>query len=255
MKRVLFLILWMVSAAILRADELPWESDYDKALATAKTDHKPILLDFSAPWCGPCRMMETTTFANTSVQNNLARYILVKVDFDQNAALAGKYRVQAIPASFVLNQFGERVAEHVGYIAPEAFRTWLATSYFDAFATTSKAQAAQSRVQGLVRGLDGPDVSARDRAAADLMNIYCAKDEDDDNAGARLVEQELRGFVGQHPAMALPFLNDHRLAVRLLFAALLAEKLGPDFQFDPWEKSDTRAIAVTALAKKLDPPR
>ena len=256
MKRTLFLALWMLLAAnVLHADELSWESDYDKALETAKTEHKPILLDFSASWCGPCRMMETTTFANTSVQNDLERYILVKVDFDKNAALAGKYRVQAIPACIVLNQFGEKAAEHVGYIAPDAFRTWLDANYEAAFATASKNQAAQNRVHGLVQELELPAAAARDHAAAALMEIYCAKAADDDSVGGKLVEQDLHGFVQRHPAMALPYLNDRRLAVRILFATLLAEKLGPDFQFDPWEKSDARSLALMALAKKLDPPR
>lgn len=256
MKRPLLLALWILSAAgALHADELSWETDYDKALETAKTEHKPVLLDFSAPWCGPCRMMETTTFANAGVQGNLARYVLVKVDLDQNDALAGKYRVEAIPACFVLNQFGERVAEHVGYVAPDAFRTWLSTCSAGAFATTSKNQAAQNRVQGLVQALELPEAPARARAAAGLFDLYCSKEADDDSAGAKLVEQELRGFVQRQPALALPYLNDHRLAVRILLASLLAEKLGPDFQFDPWEKSDARTVALATLAKKLDSPR
>ena len=253
MKHILLLtLLWTVSlAGVLHAEELPWDTDYDKVLETAAAKQKPVLVDFTASWCGPCRLMETTTFADADVLSDLENYILVRVDLDQNPALASKYGVQAIPACFVLNQFGERVANHVGYAAPAAFRSWLDSTDAAAFTDVSKNQAAMDRVHGLGEKLELADAQARNHAAADLLEIYHAKDADDDGKGAKLVEQELREWVQRHPALGLAYLNDHRLAVRILFARMFAEKLGAEFQFDPWASSDVRAAAVAAWAKKL----
>ncbi len=252
MKLLPFLILsWTVFlAGTLHAGELPWETDYDKALETAAAKRKPVLLDFAASWCGPCRLMEATTFADESVQSSLEDYILVRVDLDQNPALAGKYGVQAIPACFILNPFGERVANRVGYATAAAFLSWLEAQHTAAFAPVSKNQATIDRVQGLGGKLELADAPSRDHAAADLLETYCAKEADDDGKGAKLVEQALRGWVQRHPALALTYLNERRLAVRILFATLFAEKLGADFQFDPWASSDVRAATVAAWAKK-----
>ena len=257
MKRTLFLIsLWTASlAGVLRAGELPWETDYDQALATAAAERKPLLVDFSASWCGPCRLMENTTFADEKVRSDLEGYILVRVDLDQNATLAGKYGVQAIPACFLVNQFGERVANRVGYIAPAAFRSWLTDGHGAAFASVSKNQAALDRVRNLGRALELPDAQARDRAVTGLLDTYCARETDDDGEGAKLAEQALRGWVQGQPALAATSLNEHRLAVRILFARLFAEKLGADFHFDPWAPSDVRAAATAAWVEKLGTPR
>ena len=155
--------------------------------------------------------------------------MLVKIDFDRNAPLVGKYGVHAIPACVLLNQFGERVADHVGYMAPTEFSGWLAETKAAAFANVSKNQPVVDRIKAMGQALELPDAPTRDQAAASLLEIYVAKDADDDGKGGKLAEEQLRGFVQSHPAAALGYVNDRRLAVRILFTALLSEKLGADF--------------------------
>lgn len=255
MKRNLLLaILLLVGSCVLRADELPWQFEYDKALEAAKTQHQPVLLDFTASWCGPCRMMDTTTFANPEVQNALKNYLLVKVDFDRNPALVGKYGVHAIPACIVLNQFGEKVSENVGYLDAKGFNAWLDKNEYGAYAKVSRQQAVADRMKALSQNLEANDAEARDKSIAALLEVYCVKDADADNgSGAKLAEAGLRGFVQRHPAVAAAnYLNDRRLAVRILIAALLSEKSGAGVPFDPWEKSDVRVSAVGQVAKSFE---
>jgi thioredoxin 1 len=74
--------------------------------------HEPVLVDFWAEWCGPCRMMNPTLEA-------LARdYKVCKVNIDTNPKLAEKYGISSIPALLVFKD-GRIAVQHVG-VTPEA---------------------------------------------------------------------------------------------------------------------------------------
>lgn len=70
----------------------------------------PVLLDFQASWCAPCRSMESTV---ASLER--AGYPVRKVDIDRERALADQYHVQTIPC-FVLVANGREVARRVGAV-------------------------------------------------------------------------------------------------------------------------------------------
>ncbi|MEO6639027.1 MAG: thioredoxin [Ginsengibacter sp.] len=58
-------------------------------------DDKPVLVDFHAEWCGPCKMMapELQRFA----QNNKETVRVIKVDIDKNQPTANYYQIQGVP--------------------------------------------------------------------------------------------------------------------------------------------------------------
>ncbi len=70
---------------------------------------RPVLVEFCAPWCGPCRRFEPTIDALAREYDG--RVIVAKIDFDMNRQLAERYNIRRTPTVLILRQ--GRVVEEV----------------------------------------------------------------------------------------------------------------------------------------------
>ena len=79
------------------------------------------IVDFWAPWCGPCRMMAPVMDAISAEMNNLSFY---KVNVDKEQELASRFNVSGIPF-FVLFKDGKAIASRTGGCSKSDFQAWL----------------------------------------------------------------------------------------------------------------------------------
>ena len=100
------------------------QGNWKEALETAKKENKPIFLDISASWCGPCKLLKANTFTDPEVGEFYnANFINVAFDGEkgEGVLLADKFKISAYPTLLFVNPDGQIIAKVEGYKNPEQF--------------------------------------------------------------------------------------------------------------------------------------
>ena len=94
----------MASPNVLNLTDSNFESELSKTTL-------PVLVDFWAPWCGPC--IQLSPVIDEIANERVGKAVVAKVNVDESQALAGKFRVNSIPA-LLFFKGGQPVGQLVG---------------------------------------------------------------------------------------------------------------------------------------------
>ena len=120
---------YMIGSLIMRGPGVQWQSYSDQLLTDAIKNQKPVIIDFSAAWCAPCRKLDEVTFHDREVVKQADQnFYMVKVDLtrrgnpDSNDLLE-KYDVIGVPTIVFLDKQGEerRELRLVDFLPPDKF--------------------------------------------------------------------------------------------------------------------------------------
>ncbi len=135
MKKTMFLFCAALAVTTALASAQEWMTNYDDALKKAKSENKPILIDFTgSDWCGWCMKLDKEVFSLAEFQDYAAKkLVLLKADFPrhkelpaaekaQNEKLASQFHIEGYPTIVVLDSNGKKEGE-LGYMpgGPKAF--------------------------------------------------------------------------------------------------------------------------------------
>jgi len=120
-----FAVVVGVSGLVVAEPEsrIAWVPLSDAALASATAERRPVLIDFQAEWCLPCREMERTTFQDPAVVRAAEAFSALKADVtaqDAEAeALMARWGTPGVPTYVILGRDGRERRRFVGYVGAD----------------------------------------------------------------------------------------------------------------------------------------
>ena len=103
-------VYYELAGVELPQQTIDWQHDLETALATARTQQRPVLVVFGAEWCPPCRAMKREVWPDAEVSQAVeANFVPVYIDIDdqQRRSISARYGISSIPSVLILNHAGD----------------------------------------------------------------------------------------------------------------------------------------------------
>ena len=146
--------------AVLNLDVMAVEVTNFQSEVIDQSREKPVLVDFWAPWCGPCKILGPVL--DKLANEASGEWVLAKLNTDENPSVSMQYGIRGIPAVKLFVD-GAVVAEFTGALPEYAVRKWLdehlptADSETLQYATSLLASGELEKARALLEELDSPE--------------------------------------------------------------------------------------------------
>lgn len=147
-RAMLALFVVVLGAPLAPAQTVQWRPDYGAARRESSERKQPLVLVFSAGYCGWCSQMEGTTFRDPNVIGELnRRFIPLKVAADdaRNTYLVSGLRVQGLPAIVLVSPAGKVLLAQEGYLDSAGFLALLRRGLANADDPSPRPRASPGR--------------------------------------------------------------------------------------------------------------
>jgi thioredoxin-like negative regulator of GroEL len=111
------LIVGITRATPASAASMRWRGSIPEASADAQPLNRPIMLDFWADWCAPCKVMETEVYTNSDFVEASEQFMAVRINADKEPTIARKYRITALPTLLFTDSYGNELFRYIGAMA------------------------------------------------------------------------------------------------------------------------------------------
>jgi thiol:disulfide interchange protein len=108
-------------AATALADSVKWATDYDKALAQAKSEKKLVMVDVYTDWCGWCKKLDKDVYTKADVVALSKEFVCIKLNPEKDRKNGKLFKVDGYPAIIFTDAKGKELHRIGGYMAPEPF--------------------------------------------------------------------------------------------------------------------------------------
>jgi len=122
------MFVFLALSLMLDGDVFMRDSSLQDALDRAGREDKLVMVDVYTDWCGPCKLMDRTTFRDKAVKQLLrGHFISIKINAEvgDGKRIAEKYNVYGYPCLLILDEDGEVVEKHLGFMDAKDMAQWL----------------------------------------------------------------------------------------------------------------------------------
>jgi thioredoxin:protein disulfide reductase len=117
----------LVLGLVKPAEALAWQQgNVDVARERALRENRPLIVDFTAAWCGACKELDKLTFSHPPVGSELGRFVAVRVDATNDddpkvGAALQRFGVRGLPTVVIFDSNGKEALRYTDFVPPDAF--------------------------------------------------------------------------------------------------------------------------------------